>query len=289
MESYDAELAEINKDKIEMILDGFLHNMRLLGNLTCSIAKDAIKKDHEDSDGKLISEDERKCAEREKSEQISWVNEKINGRELSNYEIQELVDESKSKIHKYRFSEALIKLESYLRLSYILDKGSYSFSKFFEKEEDEPMEETLVRQAFTDEDNDEKRIGIRHSTMCKFIQYSHPYWPVIQDKNISFLMDHLSTLFPNSEFTDKLEIIYGKNDEHKKYISSENLERVWKLIHACIKTSVKYMKYIGRANFKTKEIVNGEEKLSHVVNVDIEEEIVKWKVNWTEVRPVRKT
>lgn len=285
MDSYDTNLAELNKEKIEMILDGFLYNMRLIGNLICDISKTAIENDKKNPNGVLLKEDEKKCEEREKIERNEYILNEIGGRNLSKYEMNELIEESIKKIHKYRFSEILLKLQSYLRLSHILDKGGYEYTKFFTNEGDEPLEETLIRQSF---DNEERRISIRHSTISKFILFSYPYWLNIKAKDISFLINHLSTLFPNSEFTDKLEIIFGKNDSHTKYVSSEDLERVWRLIHSCIKTAIKYMKYIGKSVFNDKRMINGTLEIVKTINIDIEQEIINWDVNWKEVRAVRK-
>jgi hypothetical protein len=285
MDSYDEDLAELNKDKIEMIIDGFLQNLRLLGNLTSNIANIAILNDMNDPEGTLISEDERKCSARENEERLEYVNKQINGRTVSNYILNEIKNEAVEKIHKLRFREIIAKLESYIRLSHILDEGSYDWPKFFNNESDEPSNETLIRQAFT---NEEKRIEYRHVTLCKFIQYSFPYWERIKSKDISFLVNHLSTIFPNSDFTDKLEIIYGNNDLNKKYISDENLNRVWMIIHGCIKTSIKYLKYIGRTTFKNKVIRDGVEIVDDLITINVDDQIVHWNVNWQEVRPVIK-
>lgn len=286
MTSYNVEMAEINADKIEMIIDGFLYNLRLIANLICDISKKAISDDKKDPNGILLKEDEKKCLEREKLDRIEWINKEIDGRNLSKFEIDEITQDATRKIRTYRFPEILIKLESFIRLSHILDRGGYEYTKFFHRESDEPLEETLIRQAF---DNEDKRENKRHSTICNFISYTHDFWANIKKKEISFLINDLSNLFPNTDFSDKLEIIFGNNESHKKYISEENIERVWKLIHACIKTSIKYMKYIGKSTFKQKKILNGETRVVKIITVDIEQEIIEWDVNWMEVRAVRKT
>ena len=269
--TYNKDLARDNKEKITKLINNFLNNSRLLAELTIDIARDVMK-----DNPKILDEDEQRCVDREKIEREQWISNQSIGQHISQDDLNRLKEESEIKIRKFRIKEAFIKLQSYLRLSYALDEQGYEWSKFFECEEDEPDEEAMIRQLL---DNDSKRTELRHSTICKFIQHTYSFWPVIKNKDIDFLVNHLNTLFPNSEYTDKLEIIYGNNEDKKMYVSDQNLERVWRIIHGTIKTSIKYMHYIGKNKFNFKKTVNGVQTTIKTLEINIPDEIERWAVN----------
>lgn len=295
--SFDKELAEQNKDLIEEKIDCFLSNLRLLGNLTIDIYKRTMETFPE-----ILSEDEVKCLARENEERVNKI---ANLSEMG-------IDSDPSEIeieHKMRLPEAFAKLKKYIRVSYSLDHDSYDPSDFFtdeekihngdsddeesdeeeeEKEEGtEPLDETLLREAMRD--NNKKRISLRHVTICKFIAHSYKYWDEIYNKNIDFLLNHLSSILPNNDFADKLEIIYIKSDktdgdeekDELKYISDKDLKSIWKIIHGSIKICLKYMKFIGRKSFTIKEqVVAGVKIEGREVLIDLDQEIEKWGVTF---------
>lgn len=271
MALYDKILAKNNADKINTLIDNFLKNIRLIGELTSEIMQSTINKYPE-----VLSEDERKCIERENVERSSWVQSQIEGRTVTSGQKAAYEREAVSKFRKIRMREAYILLQEYRRLSHILDIGGYNWDKFFKKENDEPAKERLIRETM---DDDDARDEYRHLAVCNFIKYSYEFWPVIKNKDIDFLTNHLNALFPDSEYTDKLEIIYGNNDAKKTYISDKDLERIWRMIHATIKTSIKYMLYIGRTTFHFTTKVDDVDVVTRSIVVNVQDQMDFWAVN----------
>lgn len=271
MESRDVNLTKTNADKINKLIDNFLKNTRMMGELTSEIMRMIL-----DNHPEVSAEDKRKCSMRENKERRAWIESETRGRDLTDSERLAYEREATAKIRKIRFHEAYIMLQEYRRLSHILDIGGYDWDKFFNRPEDEPAKERGIREMMDDDDTRDK---YRNLAVTEFVKHSYKYWPSIKSKDIKFLTDHLHALFPNSEYTDKLEIIYGRNDEKKSYISNENLERIWRMIHGTVKTSIKYMLYSGVNTFHFTTKVNGEDVIQRTLVVDVEAEIERWAVD----------
>lgn len=255
MSSYNEKMAAENSELITELMDKFLRATQLIMTEVIEISEN-IKINHP----KLINDDELKCKERENLELKEFLDK--HKRNPNDEEIKEII--------KMRFGDALEKLKQGYRMSHALRTGGYDWSEFFEKEDDEPTEECCARQVLTDE----TREKYRHIGLTDFIKHSYPYWDNIFDKDINFLINHFSSLLPNSEVSDKLNILFG-NDGINSYISDDKLDVIWKLIHLCIKLAIKYIKYTGRKSFRNKTLLTNKEV---EVQLDVNELISKWKV-----------
>ena len=211
MSSFNPEKAEKNIREITALINGFLLNARKLCRLTMTVTDEVLIEHPE-----IIDEDERRCFAREVEERIAYVNHKIGGMDVPRDLIDEYTEEANQKINKIRIIRARVLLEQGWRLSHILDERGYIWTDFFEDESHIPTEDTIAVQAI---DSDVKREEYRHVVVTKFIKHTHEFWDQIKRKDIEFLVNHLDTLFPDSEYTDKLEILYGNNEERKNYVS----------------------------------------------------------------------
>lgn len=268
MSSYNRETSKKNKLVIDVLINQLLRNLIGLGITSREIAEKVITQYPE-----IKREDEERTSAREEEERQRYVDE--NAGDCSESYRREIRREAEKKIRKRRIVDAFTESQSYMRLSHNLfvnfnesKPDGYHWSKFYERENDEPFTEKAMREAITDE----VREQYRHAVVCKIISYTYPYWPIIKDRNINFLTDHFSAMFPNSDFTDKLEIIYGNNDMKKNYVSEDDLDSIWAYIHGIIKLCIKYMYYTERKFFNLEEE-------GKVVDVDYESDILLWDVN----------
>jgi len=271
MSSYDKESSEKNKRIIDVLINQILKNLINLGVNSLEIAKKVIKQYPE-----IAEEDEIRTAGREAEERRRYVNEHAG--DASESYRREIEAEAIQKINKRRIVSSFVESESYMRMSHNLfvkfDSGrenGYHWSKFYETEESEPIKEKAMREGISDEIRDK----YRHMMVCKLITYTYKYWSIIKEKNISFLAEHFSAMFPNSEFTDKLEIIYGNNQNKKNYVADSDLDIIWTFIHGVIKLCIKYMYYTKRQFFNIKN----EGRIVDSVEVDYESDIITWDVN----------
>lgn len=272
MASFDPEKAEMNAREIKALINGFLLNARKLCRLTMTITDEVLAEHPE-----IIEEDERRCVARETEERIAYINSKIGGMDVPRDLIDEYTEEASRKINKLRILRARVLLEQGWRLSHILDERGYIWTDFFSDESHIPTEETIAVQAA---DSESKRNEYRHVIITKFIKHTYEFWDQIKRKDIDFLVNHLGTLFPDSEYTDKLEILYGNNEDKKNYVSDKYLEIIWKFIHGLVKTSIKYMHYIGKNTFRFKKTdPDGNVRIVRTLVIDCDEEIEKWGVN----------
>lgn len=255
MASYNKKLAQKNEELITVVIDKFLSAIQNIMVEVISISEKLMVEHPE-----LIEADEIKCKDREKLELQNFIN--VNGRNPDEDEVLTL--------YKLRFKDAFEQLKKGHRMSHSLRNGGYDWPEFFEIEEDEPEDETMARQAFADE----TRTKYRNIGMTDFIKHSYPYWDNILEKDINFLINHFSSLLPNSEISDKLSILFGDNGE-KMYISEEKLTLIWRLIHLCIKMSIKYIKHTGRTGFTNTTLFTKKETTT---TFDVEKLIETWKV-----------
>lgn len=271
---YDKEAAEQNKLEVDVVINQIVKTMINLGANVSRIAKETLAKNP-----CIIKEDEIATNKREIEERKAYVKEYSSGATES-YK-REIILEAEEKINKRRILHSLDDIDKYVRIAHNLFitfddniENGCDWSRFYNNEEDEPLDEKSARIALEDE---ESRTKYRHFTVCQFIAYSYKHWDIIRDRNIDFLAHYFSSMFPNSDFTDKLEIIYGNNKEKKNYVDPEDIKTIWRFIHAIVKLSIKYMYYTDRSGFK-KTVPNSNES-KEIVEVDYNSDIEKWDVN----------
>lgn len=278
--SYDRELSERNELIVNILINQIVKNLINIGANSLEIANKVIKANPE-----IIQEDERKTSAKEAEERRRYVEK--NAGDVSDSYRREIEKEAARRIVRRRIANTLPEAESYLRLAHNLFvrfnpeiPDGYSWSRFYTKEEEEPEKEKIIRESL----DDCIRKTFRHDTVCNIVKYSYKYWDIIKNKDIDFLANHFSSLFPGSDFSDKLEIIYGRNDNKRNYVSPEDLDIIWTFIHGTIKLCIKYMYYTGRRYFKIKtKNADGESVVSEIVRVNVPEDISKWQVK-TDVR-----
>lgn len=271
--SYDKDFAKENELVLNVIINQCLKTLINLGANAITIGKETISK-HPN----ILEEDERKTSEREAEERRKFVASK--GAISDSYK-EEVEREAREEIKKKRIPEAFSEAEGYIRIAHNLyvnfdstiPNGCPVTVFWGENPDDEPFLEKTARIATEDE---EMRTKLRHTMMCKMIGYSYKYWDMIKGKNLDFLTNHFSVLFPDGDFSDKLGIIYGSNDEKKNYVSEEDLNVIWRYLHGVIKLCIKYMYYTDRQFFNvdyiSPEIPGGK------VDVDYHTDIEKWGV-----------
>lgn len=64
---------------------------------------------------------------------------------------------------------------------------------------------------------------------------------LIDRKDDSILTEHLSAIFPESNYVDKIQYIYGANPKKKRYVSDEDVQFMWKLITAAMHRAIKWV------------------------------------------------
>lgn len=87
---------------------------------------------------------------------------------------------------------------------------------------------------------------------------------MINDKNDKVLTEHLSALFTNNPYVDKLQYIYGANSERKKYVDESDVATMWKFIIATMHRAIKWA------------ILSGDSRFSNVINKDM---VKRFKIN----------
>jgi hypothetical protein len=269
MDRYNKARSKQFEVQIDVLINQILKNLINIGSNSLEIMKKVLLENPE-----IIIEDERRTAAKEAAERRKYVDD--NAGDVSESYREEIRQEAIRKINRRRIAKTIPELESYSIMAHNLyvrfgAPDGYSWSDFYEKEEDEPTKEKFAREAMSDE----LRIEFRHKTVCNIIKYSYEYWGIIKEKNIDFLASHFSTLFPNTDFSDKLEIIYGNNDAKKNYVSDEDLDIIWRFIHGTIKLCIKYMYYTGRTSFEIRK----NEIVVDVIPIEIQRDIDDWCVN----------
>ena len=278
--SYDVNLAAQNKSVINTVFERFILNVQSIAQLTIEITPRIL-----DENPEIIVEDEQKCRLREERDVTKWVDEQMGDFGDASTRRQ-YTKEAMEKFKRIRILEALPKLKMSWRVSHALLPGVYPIGRFYDNASDEPGEEMLYREMIGSRDGSEteeeayekenERLKNCHIIINKFISYTFPYWQVIFDRDMHFLTEHLNTLFPNSDITDKLEILYGNNDSQKNYIPTENIRQIWVKIHSMVKLSLKYMKYMGKSDFKIQRVGQETER----VHIDVDRECEKWAVSF---------
>lgn len=271
---YDKEAAEQNKLEIDVVINQIVRTMINLGVNVSRIARETIAKNP-----CIVEEDELVTSKREIKERKAYVKEHSSGASES-YK-QEIILEAEEKINKRRILQSMDDIDKYIRIAHNLFitfdddiQNGCDWSRFYNSEDDEPFDEKAARIALEDEDS---RTKYRHFTICQFVAYSYEHWGIIHERNIDFLASYFSSMFPNSDFTDKLEILYGNNKAKKNYVDPEDIKTIWRFIHAIVKLSIKYMYYTDRSGFK-KTVPNSSEP-KEIVDVDYDADIEKWEVN----------
>jgi hypothetical protein len=275
MSSYDKELAEENKLKIDVVINQIILTMINLGINTKNIAAEVVERNP-----KILEDDERLTGERERIERNEYIRKKSG--DFSESYKEEVRKEAIETINKMRIPTAFNELDSFVRMAYNLiinfddsRPNGYHWSKFYTIESDEPFKESTVRLACEDENN---RTKYRHITVCNFIAYSYKYWPMIRESNLDFLVNHFSTIFPDSDFTDKIQIIYGKNEEKKNYVSQEDMDVIWRYLHGLVRLCIKYMYLNDRTSFSKLSFSDGPKD---IVEVDYHNCISEWDAKLT--------
>lgn len=269
MDRYDKTRSKHYELQIDVLINQILKNLINIGANSLEIMKKVIIENPE-----IIVEDERRTSAKEEIERRKYVEQ--NAGDVSESYRQEVMQDAVRKINRRRIAKTIPEIESYSIMAHNLfvrfgHPDGYSWSDFYETEEDEPMKEKLAREAMTDE----MRREFRHKTICNIIKYSYKYWETIKAKDVDFLAHHFSTLFPNTDFSDKLEIIYGNNEAKKNYVSDQDLDIIWRFIHGAIKLCIKYMYYTGRNAFEIKK----HDVVVEVIPVDVQRDIEEWGVN----------
>jgi hypothetical protein len=255
----------MDSQRVDVIINMTIYNLISLAGLCIQIANAAIERHPE-----IEIEDERRTAAREEDARQRYIQKRSSG--LTPNALTQLRAEAEEKVTKLRIRSALPKIEQYMRMStnFVVRfdgvQNGYHWPRFYKREAEEPETEKFAREMMTDELREEWR----HKAIAYIIAYSYEYWPVILTRNTDFLANHFSTLFPDNEYTDKLEIVYGNNENRRNYVTDEELARVWRLIHATLKLCIKYLHYTGRNTVTAND---------RTVTVNVAEEIQTWGVD----------
>lgn len=269
MERYDREMSKRNELEVNVLMNQILKNLINIGSNSIEIMKKVILANPE-----IIAEDERKTAIKETAERKKYVDDNA-GDVSESYRLQ-VMEEATRRINKRRIARTIPEIQTYAIMAHNLfvrfghAQDGYTWSDFYKHENEESDKERFLRESM----NLELRNELRHKTVCNVIKYSYKYWENIKEKDMDFLAHHFSTLFPNTDFTDKLEIIYGNNDERKNYVSEEDLDIVWRFIHGTIKLCIKYMYYTGRESFQIRK----NDVVVDTIVIDKDYDIQNWEV-----------
>ena len=86
----------------------------------------------------------------------------------------------------------------------------------------------------------------KNIVIMNFISSSHKYWDKIKKKNESFFIQNMGDIF--SEFNLSLkdltffkDIFTIKNSKGEHYITEQDKQEMWKLLHGMVKISIKYL------------------------------------------------
>ena len=281
----------------------FLNNSRLLTDLVCSLVLNAI------NTTEIVIEDEERCKKRDIQDVLTTItnglaekgvsreenakvmsiivgnspktkplSEEITSISINEGEITELLQKAREK-KCIRIVNAYNMLRIYIRASHNLDPGGYKWNLFFDKETDEPEEERNYREMF----NVEKlRTDLRHKCVYLFAKHTYIYLDAIHRKDLDFLIDHLSSLFPNTEFTDRISVIFGPDDTGSKtttkYVNPEDMVRIWRIVQGCVKNGLYYCYAYGIEHFDVNVLNAAGVKVLTRYIIDYEKEAARWEL-----------
>ncbi len=290
-------------DYIEDLITRFLKNMRTLAHKVITLTSNAIETTN------IVVEDERKCKIIDKGNKIKFFSKKlkeygasqqeINGVisyiisegkdfntmskmltscEIDEGDMEQLFKDMYNVKETLRISQIVEELKGYRRASFNLDYEGYDWSKFFDKESDEPDKDKLFRKLL--EGNVTLKRKYRRDAIYKFAKHTYEFIERIYKKELNFLISHSKILFTNSEYTERLSIIFEKEDENSedynsKYLLKQDIEQIWAFIHGCIRLGLMYCKREGLREFKWKDS-NG--NIIRTLPIDYETEAVRWKI-----------
>lgn len=289
---------EVKEDAINR----FLKNLRLLTDTISRVVLHAI----ENTD--ILQEDESKCQIRDHKDRITKFNESLHKLGLNTSEIREIltlytkgirepeilcdvvnsmrvypgeIQEILTEIEKIsccRLKPAYNMLRSYRRASHNLDEEGYNWDLFFENEEDEPAAEKDYRMMMTPE----LRKIFREKAIYLFAKHTYPYLDAIENRELNFLVNHLSSLFPNSELTDRLSVIFCTDDAGNfipKYINEKDVDFIWRIVQGCVKNGLIYCYSSEVSNFEIKIKVGTHEHPQRNYVINYPKEFTRWKID----------
>lgn len=258
----------------EKMVNNLLNNTRNLGRLIKEIADNAI------STTDIVELDERNCRKVDIKSLVSLYYTELAKNGVSQDSIKNIIDQvlkkeevvtnevdsgllesikaKASKLRTIRLQEALQQLEMFLRVSYMFDEGGYQWSKYYNREQDEPEKEKFWREMI----DEQIRQKFRKSGLIMFLGGIYTYLDAIRQKDINFLIENLDKLIKNEEFTSRIAIIFGMKDENgvytTSYASPQQIEKVWKIVHVCVRNSINFCHAKGVRDLKIKKVKNGE-------------------------------
>jgi len=254
--------------------ENLLKNTRNLGALINKIAEEAMKKTD------IIQADEVNCRKLDyikicniyatelmsvgtSREEITRIIDQLSqGQQINSSEVDlgtlEIIKGKIKGVRTLRLQEALDQLKMFTRVSYMFDDEGYHWSKYYERETDEPEKEAFCRGLV----NEEIRQKYRRSGLVLFLSGIYTYLQAIKEKDISFLVDNLDKIIKNEEFTSRIAIVFGSKDEHgnltTSYATPDQIEKVWKSIYACIKNAINFCHAKGLTELRVKTIKDGQ-------------------------------
>lgn len=291
-----------SKEEIKTdVTNRFLKNLRILTDVITRVVLHAM--DTTD----LIREDENKCVVRDFKDRIEFLNiglhklgvnsEEINTvltaysngvreseilseipKSVTIYpgELEEILRDME-KISCCRIKPAYNMLRSYRRASHNLDLEGYNWDKFFEKESDEPDTEKDYRMMITPE----LRTMLRDKSIYLFTKHTYPYLNAIENRELDFLVNHLSSLFPNGELTDRLSVIFCTDENGTlipKYINERDIDYIWKIVQGCVKNGLMYCYLCDIKTFDIKIKVGKYDHPLQRYTIDYAKEFKRWKM-----------
>lgn len=272
---HNEEKSKREKQNIDIIINSLIMFIGELGRDLIDIIDKTVK-----NYPILVKEDDEKMTLREQEELRIYMSKNKTDSEGYNKKIEKEMEE---KLKKYRLNTITPQIEIGLRMSSNLikrfkKKNGYTWSDYFSKPENESIYERTARESITEEMREEYRIKLVED----IILHSYEYWGNIYDKDLQYLSNLLRAMFPNSEYTDKLELIYGNKENKKSYIEDEDIDNIWDKVHNIIRMCIKYMFYCESSCFKLVSVKNPSETKKEIY-VDVEGEINIWEVK-TNVR-----
>lgn len=88
-----------------------------------------------------------------------------------------------------------------------------------------------------------------YGTICGFLNKGIDIFDMIHMKDDRILTEHISIIFPKNDYIEKIQFIYGANDQQKNYVSNEDITVMWKLIIANMHRAIKWVIFSGDERF----------------------------------------
>lgn len=86
-----------------------------------------------------------------------------------------------------------------------------------------------------------------YGTICGFLDKYNlglsngiDLFDMINNKDDKILTEHLSALFPENKYIDKIQYIYGANPEGKRYVEKDDVDFMWRLINGVMHRAIKW-------------------------------------------------